>query len=155
MTRQDPFQILRAAVMAFTQMAAPGRWPTRIKIQLDHDPKNWISLPITPAPAPQPHASEENDQVLDEQPMEQPRGIDRCTLDIITTLEEVRHRLTTTRLLSEMNRKKRYWSERTVAGRLSMMVEDGTLTNNQAARPKGYGLPEWDEQAAEEGPDDA
>ena len=67
----------------------------------------------------------------------------RCSADILRVLAEVGHRLTTTRLLAELSRRDIEWSERTVSGTLARMVDDGTLTNEQHTRPRGYGLPEW------------
>ncbi|HZT80909.1 MAG TPA: sigma-70 family RNA polymerase sigma factor [Gemmataceae bacterium] len=77
------------------------------------------------------------------------RPASQCVVDILATLEEVGRPLTRTRLLVEMIRQGREWSERTVAGYLARMVEDGTLLNPDGARPPGYRLPEWAE--ADEG----
>jgi len=68
---------------------------------------------------------------------------DDCTLDILHVLEDAGHRLTTTRILSQLARAGAQWSERSVSGTLARMVEDGTLTNDQHAKPRGYGLAEW------------
>jgi hypothetical protein len=62
---------------------------------------------------------------------------------IVDTLRAVGHRLTTSQLLSEMVKRGERPSESTVKKRLAAMVTDGRLTNDQKARPKGYGLPEW------------
>jgi len=61
---------------------------------------------------------------------------------IIETLKTVGHRLTTTKLNAEMN--KREWtSDSTLKKRLAELVKDGRLNNDPRARPRGYGLPEW------------
>jgi hypothetical protein len=63
--------------------------------------------------------------------------------EIVDTLRAVGHRLTTSRLLKEMNDRKMNPSESTVKKRLAEMIKDRRLNNDPKTKPKGYGLPEW------------
>jgi hypothetical protein len=63
--------------------------------------------------------------------------------EIIETLRAVGHRLTTTKLLGEMSRRKLNPSASYVKKRLAELVKAGRVTNDPNAGPKGYGLPEW------------
>jgi hypothetical protein len=65
-------------------------------------------------------------------------------LQIIETLRAVGHRLTTTKLISAMTECGLNPSESTVKKRLAGLVKSGQLDNDPKARPRGYGLPEWD-----------
>lgn len=60
------------------------------------------------------------------------------------TLRTVGHRLTTTALIAEMEKLELNPSESTVKKRLAAMVKENRLDNKPKAKPKGYGLPEWD-----------
>jgi hypothetical protein len=60
------------------------------------------------------------------------------------TLRTVGHRLTTTELIAEMDKLGLNPSESTVKKRLAAMVKEKRLDNEPKARPRGYGLPEWD-----------
>src|SRR5579884_1043599 len=127
---------LSRAIRRWVEAIAPGHRAVWVRIQLDSEQGRWISLPVGPASEPET-----------EEPREESRrdpGNSRCALDILEVLQAVGHRLTTTRLLAEMAQRSKDWSERTVAGCLARMVEDGTLTNDSHARPRGYGLPEWE-----------
>jgi hypothetical protein len=62
---------------------------------------------------------------------------------IRATLEAVGHRLTTTELLAEMSKIHPLVSESAAKKRLAVMVRERRLTNNEKAKPPGYGLPEW------------
>lgn len=63
--------------------------------------------------------------------------------EIIRTLTEVGHRLTTTGLMQEMGRRNFLCSEGKLKAALSILVECGQLTNEQRGSQRGYGLPEW------------
>jgi hypothetical protein len=65
---------------------------------------------------------------------------------IISTLKEVGHCLTTTQLLAEMQTQypDDAISKSTVKKRLAVMVHEKRLTKNQTAAPRGYGLLDWD-----------
>ena len=65
-------------------------------------------------------------------------------VEICETLKAVGHRLTTIELLSEMSVRYSAVSDSTVKKRLAEMVRDKRLTNDPKARPRGYGLREWD-----------
>jgi hypothetical protein len=75
-----------------------------------------------------------------------------CDRQIIDTLRAVGHRLTTTELLSKMEnryveKRQSKPSESTVKKRLAVMTKDGRLDNDPKAKPRGYGLSEWDSSA--------
>jgi hypothetical protein len=63
---------------------------------------------------------------------------------IVETLKAVGHRLTTSPLLSKMSERYENVSVSTFKQRAAVMVREGRLTNDPKARPRGYGLPEWD-----------
>jgi hypothetical protein len=63
--------------------------------------------------------------------------------EILETLRAVGHRLTTGALLAEMARRGLQSSLSTVKKRLAALVTNGTLEKDAKARPRGYGLPEW------------
>jgi hypothetical protein len=67
-------------------------------------------------------------------------GVSPVILDILATLREVGKPLTTTRLMEEMEKRRRHWNQRSVSHYLARMVEDGTLVNDPEARPRGYRL---------------
>jgi hypothetical protein len=62
---------------------------------------------------------------------------------IIETLRGVGHRLTTTKLLGEMEPPEWTPSESTAKKRLATLVKAKRLTNDPKSKPPGYGLPEW------------
>jgi hypothetical protein len=62
---------------------------------------------------------------------------------IIETLRTIGHRLTTKALLAEMSKRGLDPSGSTVKKRLAKLADDGRLTKDPKARPRGYGLPEW------------
>lgn len=69
----------------------------------------------------------------------QDQGPDRrCTDDVLLILREAGRRLTTSEILAELERRNLLWGERTVKGVLAELVDQGTLTNDQRARPRGY-----------------
>lgn len=70
----------------------------------------------------------------------------QCADDILAVLDAAKRPLTTTRLMSELSRAGKEWSQRHVARYLAEMVADGTLENDPNARPRGYRLPEWEEK---------
>lgn len=127
----SPLSQLLNAVRQFVARELPGRTPKRLSIHL-HEDAEPVSLPI-PGPAAPADAPAEADAP----------ATSKCAIDIILTLQEVGHRLTTTRLLTELSRRDREWSERSVATWLARLVEEGTLTKDPRAKPPGYGLPEW------------
>jgi hypothetical protein len=66
---------------------------------------------------------------------------------ILETLKTVGRRLSTTKLISAMNARGRRVSVSTVKKRLALMVREKRLTNDTKAKPRGYGLREWDHSA--------
>jgi hypothetical protein len=62
---------------------------------------------------------------------------------IIETLRAVGYRLTTMKLYGEMDRPDRPVSLPTLKRRLAELVDGQWLDNDQKAKPRGYGLPEW------------
>jgi hypothetical protein len=63
-----------------------------------------------------------------------------CRQDILAVLREAGYRMTTTEILTELDRRKWLWGERTVKGYLSEMVIDGDLDKSAKVHPPGYGL---------------
>jgi hypothetical protein len=63
------------------------------------------------------------------------------------TLQSVGHRLTTSKLLYEMERRRIPVDESSLKKRLAAMVKANRLTNDPKARPRGYGLPDWTSSA--------
>lgn len=78
------------------------------------------------------------------EPSRRPERVWEADEQIRCTLEAVGQRLTTTELLSKMAAIYPGVSDSTVKKRLSLMVREKRLTNEQKIRPRGYGLPEWD-----------
>lgn len=70
-----------------------------------------------------------------------------CRADILSVLRSEGRRLTTSQLLDVLEKRELIWGESTVKTKLAEMVDDGSLTNDQTARPRGYGLPEWSGQS--------
>jgi hypothetical protein len=62
---------------------------------------------------------------------------------IIETLRAVGRRLTTEGLLTKMSDRGLHPSVSTVKKRLAYLVKAGRLTKDSKARPRGYGLPQW------------
>lgn len=134
----DLFAVLRE-VIATTW---PGHTADRLVIHTRDG--RQIDLPIpdgvgpalpAPTPAIPPAATE---AALDEPTPGSISGMDRLCQDILLTLEEAGHRLTTTKLMAAMNRGGREWSSRYVSRALKAMIDEGTLVNDQRARPPGY-----------------
>jgi hypothetical protein len=69
--------------------------------------------------------------------------LEQCAQDILTTLREAGHRLTTDALVAEMKQRDREWSKSKVGHLLPQMRTQGLLTYDARADPKGFGLPEW------------
>ena len=74
-----------------------------------------------------------------------PSGVDRCSKDILATLRAAGRPLTKTRLLEAMEARchagqAEEWSQRTVDRRLAELMADGTISNPEDARPRGYRL---------------
>lgn len=70
-------------------------------------------------------------------------GLSECAADVLSTLREVGHRLTTTQLLSEFSDREFLHGESTVKTTLARMVREKVLNNRSDISPKGYGFPEW------------
>lgn len=66
-----------------------------------------------------------------------------CQRDIWLTLQDVGHRLTTTALLAELDKRGRKWAESWVRECLVAMMDTGLIDNQQRTNPKGYGFPAW------------
>jgi hypothetical protein len=66
---------------------------------------------------------------------------------IMETLRAVGHRLTTEKLLTEMTRRGLHPSNSTVKKRLAYLVKARRLTNDSKVRPRGYGLPAWNDSS--------
>jgi hypothetical protein len=74
------------------------------------------------------------------------RGADdvsECKHDILNILHEKNERLTTSKILQEMQARDLLWGESTVKRALAGMVREHELNNRSGVRPRGYGLPAW------------
>ena len=70
--------------------------------------------------------------------------LSECKQDITRILHEIRHRLTTGKILQEMRARNLVWGDSTVKRALAEMVRDHELNNRSGVRPRGYGLTAWD-----------
>ncbi len=68
------------------------------------------------------------------------RLCDSCR-DVIALLARTGHRLTTSQILSGLDRQGTPWGESTVKQMLAQAVRDELLDNRPQAKPPGYGLP--------------
>ena len=92
-----------------------------------------VCLPLVPGvPGAQAEASVD----------EKGKGLSPVVLDILKVLREVGAPMTCMRLMEEFARRGLEWSKRSVDSYLAEMVRDGTLENPEAARPRGYRLPQ-------------
>jgi hypothetical protein len=71
--------------------------------------------------------------------------------EIIETLRDVGHRLTTTKLVKVMEKRGLNPAESTVKKRLAELVRTRRLDNDPKAKPRGYGLPEWNGSSGSRG----
>jgi hypothetical protein len=132
--------LLRSAVKELRRLRRDG---IQVTVHVHLPPVVGNSLPQTSALKPPPKPSTTSDVCSDDR---SGRRISQCVLDILATLEEVGRPLTATRLLSEMAKREREWSDRAVGGHLARMVEEGTLLNGGLGmKNAGYRLPEWSE----------
>jgi hypothetical protein len=68
----------------------------------------------------------------------------RSEQEIVKLIREVGIRLTTTQLLSELNKRNNHEaSEGTTKNALSALTRAGVLNNRSDVRPRGYGFPDW------------
>jgi hypothetical protein len=67
-----------------------------------------------------------------------------CTADILAVVCAAGRRLTTSQILTALEQANHLHGESTVKGTLARLVDAGVLTNDPDARPRGYGLPSWD-----------
>ena len=96
-----------------------------------------VSLPIfTTAPPAAPNAEDEKDH----------RGLSPVLLDVLAVLREATRPLSRTLILEELAKRGKLWNERTVAGYLAQLVQDGTLENIQEGKQRGYRLPAEEER---------
>lgn len=63
-----------------------------------------------------------------------------CLRDILAVLRTAGRRLTTNRILEELEKAGYEWSESTVRHTLATAVASELLTNDQQSDPRGYGL---------------
>jgi hypothetical protein len=63
---------------------------------------------------------------------------------IIDVIQQAGRRLTTSKILGELERRHGPASEGTTKATLSYLVRFGFLTNRQDVEPRGYGMPDWD-----------
>lgn len=114
-----------AALRTVQELCGPGVQPTEIKITLNDGRK--IVLPyVQPCSSVPIHPDSES-----------------CEADIREILEDAGQRLTTMQILAALDRAGKLWGESTVKRKLAEMVRDGQLTNEKERRPRGYGLPQW------------
>jgi hypothetical protein len=138
---------LLALLEAWLRLHAPGLLPSHFTVHF-FNAQASLQLPFAPTvsvpqpePRPPPKPARE-------------RRLSPCAVDIIIVLKKAGHPLTTMRILAELARAGKEWSQRHAAGILASMVRDGTLLNPPGARPAGYRLPEWGstETTGEKGP---
>lgn len=147
----ESLQQLQRAAIEFVREHCPGQVPVRIIIKLAGSEDSLVlplpvCAPIAPGPAaPLPAARETVlDRDEDDEGERAPSRRQRCATDIIRVIRRAGHNVTTTMILSLLAEEGIEVSERTVAGCLARMVEDGTLFNERARKPRGYGLSEWE-----------
>ncbi len=110
-------------------------------------PLEYVSIHLRYLPVPiRLAASHPSPQIAQESrgDQEKVKGLSPVILDILKVMREIKSPLSRTRLLEEMAKRGMDWNERTVAGYLARLVEDGTLENPEDSRPRGYRLPEND-----------
>ena len=125
-------------VEAWARANYPGCPLELVTIQLRFLPAP-IQLPACPG-LPQPPPAAAPGEAAEQE--SQGGGLPQCVLDILQTLREAKRPLSRTLLLEEMARKGRLWAESTVAGYLAKLIQDGTLSNPERQRPRGYRLAE-------------
>jgi hypothetical protein len=69
-------------------------------------------------------------------------GRHNIPLEILKVVREAGKRMTGVLIFEALTERGIRTNDRTVNGHLADMVKDGTLTNDQKAKPPGYGLPE-------------
>ncbi len=69
--------------------------------------------------------------------------LSQCKQAITRVLHDVNHRLTTNKVIEELQGRNLLWGESTVKRALAEMVREGELNNRRSPRPRGYGLPGW------------
>jgi hypothetical protein len=126
--------------------------PVRVLIVIEEDPEHPIVLRVRemandvlfPRPAsglPAPSANGNGNGAA--RHLSDGDGLSPVVLDILKVLRRVKRPLSRTRILEELAKDGHIYSERTVAGHLARLVEDGTLLN--PGRPKGgYTIPPED-----------
>ncbi len=82
------------------------------------------SLRIDPPPTPPPQPRDDDDR--------------DCRSDVLAVLRAAGRRLTTSQILTELERRNWLWGEGTVKRHLAALVAEGTLTSDTGARPPGY-----------------
>lgn len=146
-----PAASLPDVVVLLAQLVADkfGVTPLRVMVPVKEDPEHPICLPLvgitgngrTPPPPTRR-------MVPADDPEEMTEGctpaLHPCVVAILTTLREHGKPLTKTRLFEEMARRQHHWSETTTMKYMKNLIDDGTVENPEAARPRGYRLPEWE-----------
>ena len=117
------FQMAREWAAIF----CPGRTITSLALRFSDGEKATVPVPVS---------------VLSAQPApdDSPRD---CEVDILDLLEEVGHRMTTVRILRELESRDQIHGESTVKTTLSRLCREGKVTNRTDTNPRGYGLPDW------------
>lgn len=127
---------LLAALRSWAEANCPGLLPSHVVLHFFNS-LTPLQLPFgTAIAAPAQTQSIEGQRKEDKTG----NGLSPVILDILATLREVGKPLTTTRLIEEMEKRRRHWSERTIAGYLARLVQDGALENDPNAKPRGYRL---------------
>lgn len=128
-------RVIDAALSLVARRAGVHVGSIRILVKTDTGYRYDTCLPagLMSRPVPAVPVQEPGDQ----------RPLAGCPREIIDTLREVGHRLTSTQLAAEMSRRGLDRSETAIKNAAGTMVDMGALTNDPAANPRGYGLPEW------------
>ena len=117
--------LARTLHSALERAPAEYRWPVCITIWFSDHSSVLFGLPPESA-----EAARMND-------------LSRCKQAITKVLHDVKHRLTTTKILEELQARDLIWGDSTVKRALAEMVREHELTSRKAPRPRGYGLPAW------------
>lgn len=136
-SRED-LKLLQLYALRYAHDCLPGCRAVRIKIEVEDNKPISVPLPKQPVRAPANGVSgvSAGDEDSD------------CATDVLRTLADVGHHLTFDAIQSEMEARDRLWGESTLRRTLAHLRSHGRITNRQDARPKGYGLPQWDQPSA-------
>ena len=126
-------QQILAALRAWLAEQAPGLVPSSLSVAFLNCPTP-LTLPIGPAVNDRAAPACTDDE-------KDCRGLSPVLLDVLAVLREAKRPMSRTLILEALAKQGKLWNERTVAGYLSQLVQDGTLENVTEGRHRGYRLP--------------